>query len=154
VGHIAVGWQPLIKVYNADAVPRFNENKFPPNIHSGERSQEISFDYRSGEMGLWRAVAVTEGHQYTVEAWAKYAPSPSGLNLFLGIDLSGGEYFEAGSVTWYTWRDMSPDRWVATSETVRATDERMTIFLRAVHPVAEGGGNTMFDNVSLLDGGQ
>ena len=153
VGHIANGWSPLIKVYKPDAVPRFNENKFVPNIHSGERSQEISFDYRNGEMGLWRAAAVTPGHRYTVVAWAKYAPSLGGLNLFLGIDLTGGENFVAGTVTWYPWREMTPDQWIATSETVVAAGGRMTIFLRAVHPVAEAGGNTMFDNISLIDEG-
>jgi len=154
VGHIANGWLPLIKVTNPATAPRFNENKFPPNIQSGERSQEISFDYRAGEMGLWRTTSVTPGHRYTVEAWAKYAPSASGLHLFLGIDLTGGSNFEAGSVTWYSWRSAVPDQWLSTTETVQAAGERMTIFLRAVHPVAEVGGNTMFDNVRLIDLGQ
>ena len=142
-----------MKVYDANSVPRFNENKYPPNIHSGERSQEISFDYRSGEMGLLRSVDVTPGHRYTVKAWAKYAPSASGLNLFMGIDLTGGENFEAGSVSWYPWRDATADRWIVTRETVQAAGPRLTIFLRAVHPIPEVGGNTMFDDISLIDEG-
>ena len=154
VGHVANGWSPLIKAYPPAAAARFNENKFPPNIHSGQRSQEISFDFRSGEMGLWRSEAVVPGHQYVIEAWAKYAPSPNGLKLFLGVDLTGGNQFEAATVTWYPWQNTTPDQWIVTRQTVRATGERMTIFLRAVHPVPEPGGNTMFDNVSLLDQGR
>ena len=153
VGHVAVGWAGFITAPNPAAAPRFNENKFPPNIHSGERSQEISFDYRSGEMGLMRTVAVTPGHRYTIEAWAKYAASAGGLNLFLGIDLAGGQAPAARSVTWSVWQNPSPDQWIATRETVRAAGQRLTIFLRAVHPTADVGGNTMFDDVSLIDEG-
>jgi hypothetical protein len=76
----------------------------------------------------------------------------------LGVDLAGGDNFAAGSVTWYPWRDMTANQWVATQETVRAKGERMTIFLRAVHPLGAGGGNkpggnTMFDDVSVIDVG-
>jgi len=155
---VANGWQPLSKVHDPAAPPRLNENKYLPNVHSGERSQEISFDWRSGEAGIWRTFEVVPGHRYVIEAWARYMPSESGLALYLGIDLGGGNNFEAGSVTWRPWRDMTPDQWVATQETVRATTGRMTIFLRAVHPLAadggnKPGGNTMFDDVSVTDGG-
>ena len=151
---VANGWLPLSKVHDPAAPPRLNENKFRPNIHSGERSQEISFDWRSGEAGIFRTVDVVKGHRYVVEAWAKYVPSESGLGLYLGIDLGGGDNFAAGSVTWYPWRDMTPNQWVVTQETVRAKGVRMTIFLRAVHPLAadggnKPGGNTMFDDVSV-----
>jgi hypothetical protein len=83
---VANGWRPLSKVYDPAAPPRLNENKWPPNIHSGERSQEISFDWRSGEAGIFRTVEVAPGHRYSVEAWAKYVPSETGLQLYLGID--------------------------------------------------------------------
>ncbi len=58
----------------------------------------------------------------------------------------------------YPWRDMTPNQWIATQETVRAGGTRMTIFLRAVHPIAadggnKPGGNTMFDNISVTDVG-
>lgn len=43
----STGWSPLIEADNTGAVPRVNANKFPPNIHSGQRSQEISFDFRN-----------------------------------------------------------------------------------------------------------
>ncbi len=153
---VANGWLPLSKAYDPAAPPRLNENKYLPNVHSGERSQEISFDWRSGEAGIFRTVDVIRGHRYVIEAWARYVPSESGLGLYLGVDLGGGEDFQAGSVTWYPWRDMTPNQWIATRETVRASGTRMTIFLRAVHPLgADGGnkpgGNTMFDDVSVTD---
>ena len=154
-GFVANGWAWFIKPYQPDAnppnTPRLNENKAEGNVYSGARSQEISFDYRTGEIGIYRTESVTPGHRYTIEAWAKYAPSPSGVALFLGIDLTGGGDFEAASVAWYGWRDMTPDWWVATQETLTATGDRMTIFLRAVHPEPALGGNTMFDNVSVTD---
>jgi hypothetical protein len=156
---VANGWQPFGKLYDPQAPPRLNENKYRPNIHSGERSQEVSFDWRSGETGLYRTAPVVPGHRYTVEAWAKYMPSQSGLSLYLGIDLTGGGSFEAGTVSWYPWRDTTPDQWIATRETVRAQGDRLTIFLRSVHPLAadggnKPGGNTMFDDVSLTDLGR
>ena len=156
---VANGWAPLIKIYDPQAPPRLNENKYLPNIHSGERSQEVSFDWRSGEIGVWRTTNTVRGHRYTIEAWAKYMPSESGLALYLGIDLHGGGDFQAGTVTWVPWRSMTPNEWIATQETVRAIGNRMTIFLRAAHPLAadggnKPGGNTEFDNVSVVDLGR
>jgi hypothetical protein len=154
-GFVANGWDWFVKAYEPEAVhpnaPRLNENQNPANVYSGGRSQEISFDHRVGEAGIFRTVSATPGHRYQIEAWAKYAPSPSGLQLYLGVDLSGGTNFEAETVRWQPWRDTTPDWWVATQETVVATGNQMTIFLRAVHPVAELGGNTMFDTVSVTD---
>jgi hypothetical protein len=59
-------------------------------------------------------------------------------------------------VTWYPWRDMTPDQWIVTHETVQAKGDGVTIFLRSVHPLAadggnKPGGNTMFDDVSVVD---
>ena len=153
---VANGWQPFEKVYEASGPPRLNENKHGPNIHSGSRSQEISFDWRSGETGLYRVAETIPDHRFTVEAWAKYVPSESGLQLYLGIDPTGGEAFDAASVVWSPWRDMTPNQWIQTQESVRSQGDRTTIFLRAVHPLGtdgghKPGGNTMFDNVSLID---
>ncbi|MEX1019593.1 MAG: hypothetical protein WDZ49_08040, partial [Litorilinea sp.] len=155
VGHIPSGWGALIKAYepNIDPsnAPRLNENNWGPNVHNGQRSQEISFDYRIGEAGLYRSIDVTPGHQYTIEAWAKYAPTPSQLRLELGIDLTGSTNFEAATVSWYPWRDTTPDHWIATQETVRAESARMTIYLRGTHSAPVLGGNTMFDSVRVVD---
>ncbi len=154
-GFVANGWASFINAYEPESdpitAPRLNENRNPVNVYSGQHSQEISFDYRLGEIGIWRTVTVTPNHRYTLEAWGKYTASPGGLQLDLGIDLTGDTNFEAATVTWYPWRNLEPDRWLATQETVVAGGNAMTIFLRAVHPVAEPGGNTVFDNVSLTD---
>lgn len=96
---VANGWLPLSKVYDPAAPPRLNENKYVPNIHSGERSQEVSFDWRSGEAGIFRTVEVVPGHRYVVQAWTKYVPSESGLAVYLGIDLGGSDNFAAGAAT-------------------------------------------------------
>jgi hypothetical protein len=98
------------------------------------------------------------GHCVAVETWAKYVPSESGLHLYLGIDLTGGENFEAPSVVWYPRRDMRPNQWILTQETVHAQGNRATVFLRAAHPLGvdgghKPGGNTMFDNASLINMG-
>jgi hypothetical protein len=51
---------------------------------------------------------------------------------------------------------MTPNQWVVTQEAVRAKGGRMTILLRAVHPLAADGGNkpsgnTMFDDIRVTD---
>lgn len=154
-GFVANGWAPLVIAYEPDAdppnAPRLNENKNPNYVHSGGHAQEVSFDYRVGEAGIYRVVSVTPGHRYQIEAWARYTPTGSGLRLALGIDLSGGEDVTSSAVQWYPWRNDAPDRWLATQEIVTATGQRLSIFLRAVHPAAVQGGNTMFDNVSFVD---
>ncbi len=154
-GFVANGWKPFVIAHepNADPpnAPRLNENKNLSNVHSGQRSQEISFDYRVGEAGLYRTVTVTPGHRYQIAAWARYTPTSSGLHLLLGVDLTGGDDATSDTVQWYPWRDHAPDRWLATEETVTADGNQMTIFLRAIHPAPVEGGNTMFDNVSLID---
>lgn len=154
-GFVAEGWSPFILAYQPDAdppnPPRLNENKAPHNIQSGQRSQEISFDYRTGEIGIFRQVSVTPGHRYRVEAWAKVASSPTPTQIDLGIDLTGATDFEAGSVTWYPWRDSGTDRGLATQETIQATGDQITLYLRATHTAPAVGGNTMLDNVSMTD---
>ncbi|MFN3978779.1 MAG: hypothetical protein ACK4SA_00175 [Caldilinea sp.] len=154
-GFVANGWAPLVIAYEPNAnppnAPRLNENKNLNNVQNGQRSQEVSFDYRVGEAGIYRTVTVTPGHRYQIEAWARYTPTSSGLRLALGIDLTGGDDATSDTVQWHPWRDDAPDRWLATQETVTASGDRLTIFLRAIHPAAVEGGNTMFDNVSFAD---
>jgi hypothetical protein len=98
------------------------------------------------------------GRLYIVKAWAKYVPRESGLALYLGIDPTRGTNFDSDTGTWYPRRDMTPDQWIATRETIRATNSRLTIYLQAVHPVAADGGDkpgdsTLFDSVSMTDHG-
>ena len=71
--------------------------------------------------------------------------------MYLGVDLSGDTNWQAETVEWFPWDSGLEDTWVATEETVKATSERMTIFIRGHHPVAEQGGKTVVDNVSVTD---
>ena len=87
------GWQPFRKVYEASGPP-FQRKQTWTQHPQRQPSQEISFDWRSGETGLAAAwPKPSRGHLFTVEAWAKYVPSESGLQLYLGIDPTGGEGF-------------------------------------------------------------
>jgi hypothetical protein len=52
-------------------------------------------------------------------------------------------------VEWFPWDSQAEDTWVATEETVTAAGERMTIFIRGYHPLAEQGGKTVIDNVNI-----
>ena len=77
--------------------------------------------------------------------------SQSPVELSLGVDLSGGEDWQAASVDWYPWNETAEDTWVHTQVTVRASGESLTIFLKGYHPIAMQGGATLFDNVQVVD---
>ena len=51
------------------------------NTRSGERSQEITFDYISAEAGIGRRAQTIPGHQYQIEAWGKHVRSASPVEL-------------------------------------------------------------------------
>ena len=71
--------------------------------------------------------------------------------MALGVDLTGGTAWDADTVQWFPWDNGAEDTWVATEETVTATGESMTIFIKGFHPLAEQGGKTVIDNVSVTD---
>lgn len=128
-----------------------HENKNLDNVHSGQRSQEITFDFISAEAGIYRRVQTVSGHRYRIEAWGKHIRSASPVELFLGVDLGGGQDWRATSVTWYPWDETPEDAWVHTQVTVQARDGSLTLFLKGYHPVAMQGGATLFDDVRVLD---
>ena len=80
--------------------------------------------------------------------------SQSPVELSLGVDLSGGEDWQAASVEWYPWNETGEDVWVYTQVTVRASGETLTVFLKGYHPFAEQGGATLFDDVRVEDLGR
>ena len=41
--------------------------------------------------------------------------------------------------------------WVHTQVVVKATGERLTVFLKGCHPFAAQGGATLFDDVCVVD---
>jgi hypothetical protein len=147
---IAVGWQAFV----APGVPAsscLNENKNPDNVRSGQRSQEITFDFISAEAGISRRAVTIPGHRYQIEAWGKHIRSESPVELFLGVDLGGGEDWQAANVTWYPWDEKQEDAWAHTLVTVRAKGGSLTVFLKGYHPFATQGGATLFDDVRVLD---
>ncbi len=147
---VAVGWSAFVAPGNP-ASSCLNENKNLDNVHSGQRSQEITFDFISAEAGIYHPVQTVPGHRYRLEAWGKHIRSASPVELFLGVDLGGGEDWRAASVTWHPWNETQEDAWVHTQVTVQARGDSLTLFLRGYHPVAMQGGATLFDDVRVLD---
>jgi hypothetical protein len=67
------------------------------------------------------------------------------------VDLTGGENWQAASVTWHAWDEVGEDVWVHTQIAVRASSGTLTVFLKGYHPFAAQGGATLFDDVGLVD---
>ena len=132
----------------------FNENKNPVNVHRGIRSQELAFESSDGEAGLYRSIPVILNHRYTISAWGIHYPSPTPIELSLGIDLTGGKDYEAATVKWFPWDKTGEAIWLHTQVTIRASSPQMTIFLKAAHRVAASGGATLFDDVRVTDEGE
>jgi hypothetical protein len=128
-----------------------HEYKNIDNVRSGERSQEITFDFVSAEAGISKGAQTIPGHHYEIGAWGKHVRSQSPVELSLGVDLSGGEDWQAASVVWYPWNETGEDVWVYTQVTVRASGETLTVFLKGYHPFAVQGGATLFDDVRVVD---
>ena len=123
-------------------------------MHSGQRSQEITFDFVSAEAGIYRQAQTIPGHRYQLEAWGKHVRSQSPVELSLGVDLTGGGDWQAASVTWHPWDETAEDTWVHTQVTVRAAAASLTVFLKGYPPCALQGGATLCDNVRVVDLGE
>lgn len=147
---VAAGWTAFVEdgAYGSSC---FNENLYSPNVFSGFKSQEITFDFIAANSGVWRTIPVQPEHRYNIVAYAKHDHSLSPVQMFLGVDFGGGTDWTADTVQWFPWDGEAEDTWLATEETVTATGSSMTIFIRGVHPLAEQGGKTVIDNVSVTD---
>lgn len=147
---VASGWTAFVEQgeYGSSCM---NENLYKPNVFSGLKSQEITFDFISANSGIWRNIPTKVGHHYNIMAYAKHDFSIVPVEMNLGVDLSGGTNWEAETVEWFPWDNQQEDTWVVTEETVIATGESLTIFIRGRHPLAEQGGKTVIDNVSVTD---
>ena len=128
----------------------FNENLYQPNVFSGAKSQEITFDFISANSGVLRTIPTQPGHRYTIVAYAKHDHSIAPVEMFLGIDYTGSTVWDAETVEWHPWDEGAEDTWTATEETVTAIGESTTIFIRGFHPMADKGGKTVIDNASVL----
>jgi len=147
---VAVGWQAFVG-QGTLASSCLNEYKNAANVYSGERSQEITFDFISSEAGIWRRAQTIPGHRYRIEARGKHVRSASPVELALGVDLIGGENWQATPVQWHPWNETEEEVWVHTQVVVKAAGESLTLFLKGYHPFAAQGGATLFDNVRVED---
>jgi hypothetical protein len=147
---VASGWTAFVEAgpYGSSC---FNENLYQPNVMSGLKSQEITFDFISANSGLLRTIPTQAGHRYQIIAHAKHDRSISPVQMALGVDLAGGMDWTAQTVQWFAWDDPAEDTWVQTEETITATGESMTIFIKGFHPQADQGGKTVIDNISITD---
>jgi hypothetical protein len=128
-----------------------NENLYQPNVQSGLKSQEITFDFIAANSGVLRTIPTAPGHRYSIKAFAKHDHSISPVEMALGVDLTGGTSWAAETVQWFPWDGSAEDAWVETEETITASGEQLTIFIKGFHPVADQGGKTVIDNVSVTD---
>ncbi len=150
---VASGWTAFVEKgqYGSSCM---NENLYKPNVFSGAKSQEITFDFISANAGVWRAIPTKAGHRYKITAYAKHDHSLSPVEMALGVDLTGDTTWTATTVQWVPWANAAEDTWNPTEETVTATGSQMTIFIKGRHPMAEQGGKTVIDNVSVIDLGE
>ncbi len=147
---VAAGWTAFVEQGEFGS-SCMNENLYQPNVLSGQKSQEITFDFIAANSGIFRTVPTREGHRYTIMAFAKHDRSLVPVEMFLGVDLTGGTVWDAETVEWFPWNGSTEDAWAVTEQIITATGEQMTIFIRGYHPVAEQGGKTVIDNVSITD---
>jgi len=147
---VASGWTAFVEKgpYGSSCM---NENLYAPNVQSGLKSQEFTFDFIAANSGILRTIPVTPGHRYSIRAFAKHDHSISPVEMALGVDLTGDNSWTADTVQWFAWDGAAEDEWVETEETVTATGEQLTIFIKGFHPMADQGGKTVIDNVSITD---
>lgn len=152
VGAIGVGW------YGFTTRDQFgssclNKNDYPANVYFGTNAQEMTFAFVGVEAGIYRTVPTIPGHQYTIEAFSKREYSAAKVQVSLGVDLTGGSNWQAETVQWFPWQEDVDDVWARTQETVTATGEAMTIFIKGHHLAPEGGGALRVDGISVVDEG-
>lgn len=158
-GGVGVGWHALNPANPEQPENRwhshFSENKDPTSVHSGQRSQRVSFEQVACEAYLFRTITTTPGHTYRVEAWGKFKSSPANPILYIGLDPTGATDPKAGTVQWTTFPGIEGDVWLQGVAKIKATGQAMTIYLRALRPVGESllYGDTFFDDVSVWDEG-
>jgi hypothetical protein len=147
---VALGWTPFVErgEYGSSCL---NENLYAPNVFSGLKSQELTFDFIAANSGVYRTIPTKVGHRYSLVAYAKHDHSLVPVQMYLGVDLTGGTVWNGETVEWFAWDSEVEDAWVPSEAIVTATGESMTIFIRGHHPVAEQGGKTVIDNVSVTD---
>jgi hypothetical protein len=128
-----------------------NQTTWSGNVYSGGSAQEITFAYVGNQAGIFKSAPTIPGHRYTIEAFVRREPSPAPVTVSLGIDLSGGGDWQAGTVQWFPWDEDIQDQWARTEETVTASGESITIFIQGSHQYPEPGGALRIDSISVVD---
>lgn len=128
-----------------------NQTTWADNVYGGVSAQEITFAYIGNQAGIFKTAPTVPGHRYTVEAFMRREFSPAKVEVSLGIDLSGGQNWEAETVQWFPWDEDFENEWSRTEETVTATGDSMTIFIKGSHPYPEPGGTLRLDSISVVD---
>ena len=97
---VAAGWTAFVEAgeYGSSCL---NENLYGPNVFSGRKSQEITFDFIAANSGVLRSLPTTPNHRYSITAYAKHDWSAVPVEMFLGIDLTGDTDWQAESVEWF-----------------------------------------------------
>lgn len=128
-----------------------NQTTWQANVYTGSSAQEITFAYVGNQAGIFKSAPAIPGHRYMVEAFMRKEFSPTPVEVFLGIDVSGGVNWEAGTVQWFPWDEDFDNEWSRTEETITATGESMTVFIRGSHAYPEAGGTLRLDSISIVD---
>lgn len=147
---LAVGWNAFT-TRDQFGSSCFNQTTWQANVYSGESAQEITFAFIGNEAGIFKSVPTQPSHRYRVEAYVRREPSPVKVQVWLGIDLTGGSDWQADSVTWFPWADETEDQWTRTEEIITAAGETITVYIRGRHPEPVGGGALRIDSISLVD---
>jgi hypothetical protein len=130
-----------------------NETTWRDNVYTGVSAQEITFAFVGNQAGIYKSAPTTPGHRYTVEAYVRREPSPAPVQVSLGLDPTGGLDWQAGTVQWFPWDDEAENQWSRTEETITATGESLTIFIKGSHPYPEPGGALRIDAIKISDNG-
>jgi len=145
---VGAGWTAFVEdgPYGSSCM---GENLYPGDVQSGAKSQEITFDFIAANSGILRTFDTIPGHRYEISAYAKHVRSVAPVQMALGVDFTGGLEWTAETIQWFAWQDPAEDVWTTTTETVTATEEKTTLFIKGFHPSGDQGGKTYIDNVSI-----
>jgi len=148
--NLAVGWEAFT-IRDQFGSSCMNQNTWQDNVYTGQNSQEITFAYVGSEAGIFKSAPTTPGHRYRVEAYMRREFSPAKVEVSLGIDVTGGQNWQAETVEWFPWDEDLENQWSKTEATVTATGQSMAVFIKGTHPFPEPGGTLRIDSVRVVD---
>jgi len=129
----------------------FNQTTWQDNVYSGGSAQEITFAFVGNQAGIYKTAPTVPGHRYTVEAYVRKEFSPAAVQVELGLDVTGNTNWQAETVQWFLWDEGFEDQWAKTEETITATGQGITIFIKGFHPYPEPGGAVRIDSITIVD---